>query len=66
MLKNWREQKIGNKVRYTWNEFDGCGSEVCEVTSVDDVRLIASHNGLNYWCDDDTMEMFEEYVEGGA
>ena len=33
-MSNWREWKIGDTIRYSWNEFDGSGSTVGIVTAL--------------------------------
>ena len=40
MLKNWRNKKPGDKILWTWNDFDGNGSMEAIITECfDDHRV---------------------------
>lgn len=52
----WTDAKIGDKIRYHWDEFDGSGTVCGEVTAVYEDHVIFTANALNYWLD----ELIEE------
>lgn len=52
--------KVGDKVRYHYNEFDGRGSFIAEVTQVYSDHAIAEARGMSLWIDDDTVYQFEK------
>lgn len=54
----WRKWNVGDKVLYTFNEFDGHGSFTGIITEKDESHLIAEVNGMHLWIDDDTADMF--------
>ena len=49
----WTDAKIGDKILYHWEEFDGIGSVLGEVTAVYEDHLIFTADDLNYWMDED-------------
>lgn len=59
-MTNWKSLKIGDKVTWTWEDFEGKGTEPCVVTKVADDHVIAT--GLTFdeklWIDDMTADMF--------
>jgi len=60
MIKNWRNKKPGDKLIYAWDEFDGSGSYEVIVTECFDDHLIAEHDDIHLWLDDDTADNFYE------
>lgn len=54
----WRKWKVGDRVQYTYSEFDGHGTLAGVITEKYDDHLIAEVNGMHLWIDDDTLEHF--------
>ena len=59
-MSNWREWKIGDTIRYSWNEFDGSGSTVGIVTEVETDHIIVRADDMNLWCEDFNCDMFQK------
>lgn len=59
-MGNWREWKIGDKIKYSWNEFDGSGSTIGIVTEVDKDHIIVRADDMNLWCEDFNCDMFQK------
>ena len=59
-MGNWREWKIGDTIRYSWNEFDGSGSTIGIVTEVDKDHIIVRADDMNLWCEDFNCDMFQK------
>lgn len=59
-MSNWREWKIGDTIRYSWNEFDGSGSTVGIVTEVEADHIIVRADDMNLWCEDFNCDMFQK------
>lgn len=59
-MSNWREWKIGDTIRYSWNEFDGSGSTVGFVTEVEADHIIVRADDMNLWCEDFNCDMFQK------
>lgn len=58
-MRNWRGLKIGDKVRFIWDDFDGHGEKICVVIEVTRDRVLAKPaDEPPYWIDDDTAYMF--------
>ena len=61
-MVNFRKLKMGDKLVYRWDDFDGYGQKDVIVTKIEDDHAIASYTDListeNYWIDDGTAEMF--------
>ena len=55
---NWKNAKVGMKVAWTYNEFDGCRTVYGSVTELHDDHIIVKADGMNLWCDDFNSEMF--------
>lgn len=53
MIENWRTKKPGDKLLWTWDDFDGKGSMEVVVTECYDDHLIAEHDDMHIWIDDD-------------
>lgn len=60
MLKNWRNKKPGDKILWTWNDFDGSGSMEAIITECFDDHLIAENGDIHLWVDDDTANCYYE------
>ena len=60
MVKNWRNKKLGDKLIYAWEDFDGSGSYEVIITEVHDDHLIAEHDDIHLWLDDDTAKDYYE------
>lgn len=58
MKINWRQLTAGQKLLYSYDEFDGRGAEICTVAKVYDDHAIAANDGIVLWVDDDTEHMF--------
>lgn len=54
MIENWKNKKPGDKLLWTWNDFDGQGSMEVTVTECHNDHLIAEHDDIHIWIDDDT------------
>ena len=55
---NWREWQIGDVIKFSWNEFDGCGSCIGKVITKEPDHLIVLSDDVHLWVDDDFKEMF--------
>lgn len=59
-MQNWKEWKIGDQIKWSWNEFDGKGSMIGTLTEVYDDHAIMVAEGLDIWIDDCFSDMFEK------
>jgi hypothetical protein len=60
MLKDWRTLKVGDKVSYHAEDFDGVTNiSGMTISDVDSERAIASYDGMSFWIDDDTSYQFQ-------
>ena len=59
-MQNWREWKIGDKVKYSWNEFAGKGSLIGLLTIQEEDHAIVEAEDMHLWLDDDTKDMFRK------
>lgn len=57
---SWRDWNVGDKVRWSTNDFDGKVNVVGEVTDKEDDHLIVSADGMKLWVDDDTASSFHK------
>lgn len=60
-MKNYKEYKVGQRVVYSWNEFDGKGSENGTVIGYDDDNdvIVKTDSGLTLLIFDESEYMFE-------
>lgn len=61
-ISSWNELKIGDKLLFIVDEFDGIlvRKHPCEVVSVENDHAIAlEDDGSNLWIDNDTLHLFE-------
>lgn len=65
MIKNWKTKKPGDKLLWTWNDFDGSGSMEVVVTECHSDHLIAenSDGDMHLWLDDDNAQDYYEINE---
>lgn len=56
---NWREWSIGDKIRFSWNEFDGKGSMIGVVEKKEKDHIIVFADDMHLWVDDSFQDMFE-------
>lgn len=59
-MSKWREWKLGDKIKYSWNEFDGSGSTVGTVTEIEADHIIVRADDMNLWCEDFNSDMFQK------
>ena len=57
-MSNWRNWSVGDKIRWSWNEFDGKGSVTGVLTQKEQDHAIVEADGMRLWVDDDMQEMF--------
>ena len=57
-MENWRNWNIGDKIRWSWEEFDGKGSTVGVLTSKEEDHAIVEADGMDLWVDDIMQDMF--------
>ena len=57
-MKDWNRLKVGDKITFHWDEFDGSGSLHGRVAEVHADYVIVRIDGHGYWLDDDTQDMF--------
>lgn len=56
---DWKRWKLGDKVEYIWNDFDGSGSIEGIITKVEKDHLImTASNNMNLWVDDNASGVF--------
>lgn len=55
---DWKKLNVGDKVKYSWNEFDGQGNMNCVVTTIESDHAIVSADDMTLWLDDDNANMF--------
>ena len=59
-MSKWREWKLGDTIKYSWNEFDGSGSTVGTVTEIEADHIIVRADDMNLWCEDFNCDMFQK------
>lgn len=59
-MREWRNLKVGDRVSFHYNEFDGSGVLHGRVSEVSDTRAIVRIWGSDYWLDDDNKQMFSK------
>lgn len=62
-MKSWRDLKLGDKVIYHFEEFDGSYKAEGVVIEVYKDHAIVSIPDITVWYDDDSEDMFD-IVEG--
>lgn len=55
----WRKLKVGDRVLYIVNDFDGRGTFSGIITEKDESHAIAEVDGMHLWIDDSTEDMFQ-------
>ena len=54
---------VGDKVKYHYDECDGRGCIIAEVTQVFDDHAIAETHGMSLWIDKDTAFQFQKIAD---
>lgn len=57
-MVDFRTLKVGEKLTYTVDEFDGYSQNKVVVTEVNEDHAIARLDDMNLWIDEDTEYMF--------
>lgn len=57
-MRAWRALRLGDKVSFHWNDFDGYGVIHGKITKVCEDHVIATFKGNDYWLDEDNQDMF--------
>ena len=55
---NWKNWKIGDKIKWSTNDFDGKTETIGVLTKMDEDHAIVEADGMHLWVDDDTCENF--------
>lgn len=58
---NWKTIKENQNLIYSWDEFDGSGSQLVQVAGIFKDHAIAKYEDITYWIDETTQDMFEAY-----
>ena len=58
-MNNWRVWQVGDKIKYSWDEFDGKGSLIGTLTEAAADHAIVRAEGMNLWVEDFNADMFE-------
>ncbi len=58
MLRNWRSLKVGDRVHYYGEDFDGKWDYICEIIRVDEDCAIAEWDDVKLHIDDETADLF--------
>lgn len=57
----WNSVRVGDRVTYRYNDFDGSGTINCYISSVHKDHAIAMDaDAIRYWIDEDTQHMFSK------
>jgi len=59
MLRNWRNLKVGDRIRWYGTEFDGSWDEPCTVKEIRNDCILADCDGLTLTIDDWSMDQFK-------
>lgn len=59
-MKNWRNWSVGDKIKWSWDEFDGKGSVIGVLTSKENDHAIVEADGMHLWVDDIMQDMFQK------
>lgn len=54
----WNNYKVGDRIEYSWNEFDGTGKLRGKIIEVAEDYAIAECDGMKLWIDEDTEYQF--------
>ena len=63
MSNYWRLWKIGDTIRYSWNDFDGHGSLLGILAEMHEDHAIVRADGMSLWVCDETADMFSRESE---
>lgn len=55
---NWRNWNIGDKIKYSWDDFDGKGVLIGTLIKKAAEHAIVEADGTKLWLDDFTQDMF--------
>ena len=55
---NWREWSIGDRIKWSWDEWDGKGSVIGIFAAKEEDHAIVEADGMRLWVDDGTQDMF--------
>lgn len=58
-MKDWRNLKVGDKLRWFGSEFDGSWDRPCTVVEIKDWCVIAECDGMELTIDDCFESMFK-------